>query len=100
MLNRILFGAALVLAGALCMVVSVHAAAWIDTTHAHENTALNQASLQAQLENKTLNEWTPPPSILSGSVVWSCFAAGGSLALAGCVIGLRTLRTQLTDLRQ
>jgi hypothetical protein len=90
--NRTLLGAMLLLTGALCIAVAVIAAAWLDTSYAHESTALNQAQLQAALQGKTVNDWAHHVSIVSPAVIWAAFAIGGWLILVGLVIGLRSLR--------
>ena len=89
--NRVVLGAMLLFAGALCVGVAVISAAWLDTSYAHENTALNQASVQAALAGKVITQWTPHVSIVSPAVIWSAFGLGSCLILAGLVVGVRAL---------
>jgi hypothetical protein len=86
--NRTFLAAALLLAGTLCIGVAVISAAWLDAVYAHENTALNQAAVQIQLQGKVLSEWVTNPSVLSPVFIWSGFGVGATLILAGFVVGL------------
>jgi hypothetical protein len=89
--NRTFLGATLLLTGTLCIAVAVIAAAWLDTSFAHENTALNQATVQAALQGKSIDFWTPPVTIVSPAVIWAAFGVGGWLTLVGLVVGLRSV---------
>jgi hypothetical protein len=92
MTNRTLFGAVALIVGGLCVAVTVCAASWIDTTNVHESTALNQAAVQAALQGKAIAEWRQHfHMIVSPLLLWSAFAIGGFLILAGMIIGLRSL---------
>jgi hypothetical protein len=91
MANRTLFSAVTLMVGGLCVAVTVCAASWIDTTNVHESTALNQAAVQAALQGKTIAEWQQNfHTIVSPLLLWTSFALGGCLILAGMIIGLRS----------
>jgi hypothetical protein len=92
MTNRMWFGATLLLVGGLCLAATVFAASWIDTTNAHENTALNQSAVQAALQGKAITEWTQHFSIISPMFLWLVFGIGGFLIVGGLLIGLRSFR--------
>jgi hypothetical protein len=97
MANRTLFSATLLSVGGLCLAVTILAASWIDTSSVHENTALNQAAVQAALQGKAITEWTQHFSIVSPKLLWTSFAIGAMLILGGLIIGLRSLSVSRTS---
>jgi hypothetical protein len=91
MKERVLLGGVFLLTGMVCVAVTVIAAAWLDAVSLHERSAELQAAVQAQLQGKELAPFAPYRYTLSPIMLWTSFATGGYLLVAGFVVGVRSL---------
>ena len=90
MQTRTQIGVALLIAGSLCVAVTLVVTAWLDTVSLHERSAEIQAAVQAELQGKALKELIPHRSVLSPIMVWLTFGIGANMLIAGLTIGIRS----------
>ncbi|HEV8058776.1 MAG TPA: hypothetical protein VGP68_02830 [Gemmataceae bacterium] len=92
MSNRVALAITFVVAGIICITVSVLALAWMDNVGRHERTAEIQAAVQAELQGKSQKDLPPYSAIVSPALMWITFVIGGYFAGSGFVVGVRFLR--------
>jgi hypothetical protein len=90
MRERIALGSAMLIAGAICVAVTLIAAAWLDAVSMHERSAEIQAMVQLDRQGKEAIKVPPPALVLSSLMLWSTFVLGGYLLVAGFVMGVRS----------
>jgi hypothetical protein len=91
MSNRGLLAITFVIAGILCVAVTIIAVAWVDNVARHERSAELQAAVQVELQGKTLKDLPPYTGVLSPFMTWITYGIGSYLVGTGFVIGVRSL---------
>lgn len=89
--DRVVLGVAMLIAGVLCVGVTLVATAWVDVVAKHERSAEIHCAIQVELQGKTLANVAPQPSLLSPLMIWLTFGIGAYIMAAGFVIGIRGL---------
>ncbi len=92
MRDRSLLAATMLVTGAICIGVTVIAAAWLDAVAMHERSSELTCMVQAELQGKSLKELPLQAGILSPVMLWLTFGSGCYLLVAGFVIAVRSLR--------
>jgi hypothetical protein len=91
MKERAVLGAMMLIAGVVCVGVTLIAAAWIDAVSLHERTAEIQSAVEVELQGKAIKDLPPHVNTLSPIMLWTSFGIGGYLLIAGFTIGVRSL---------